>query len=118
MATPLPSLALADITEHWLISSTPELTPRPPPPERRPTSIDPVGAFFPLILYHVGMFYARGFHEVALSGAALEPPMPITNLAADLLFLVSGAATGSGIYRRARKIGQGVDGAAAAFPSW
>ena len=55
-----------------------------------------VGAFFLLILYHVGMFYVpwdwhvKSSHEVE----ALEPIMQLTNpWRLTLLFLVSGAAT-------------------------
>lgn len=55
-----------------------------------------VGAFFLLILYHVGMFYVpwdwhvKSSHEVE----ALEPVMQLTNpWRLTLLFLVSGAAT-------------------------
>lgn len=55
-----------------------------------------VGAFFLLILYHVGMFYVPwGFHVKSPHPvAALEPLMLITNpWRLTLLFLVSGAAT-------------------------
>ncbi len=65
--------------------------------ERRP-DLDwiRVGAFFLLILYHVGMFYVPwGFHVKSPHPvAALEPLMLITNpWRLTLLFLVSGAAT-------------------------
>ena len=65
--------------------------------ERRP-DLDwiRVGAFFLLILYHVGMFYVPwGFHVKSPHPvAALEPLMLVTNpWRLTLLFLVSGAAT-------------------------
>ncbi len=65
--------------------------------ERRP-DLDwiRVGAFFLLILYHVGMFYVPwGFHVKSPHPVAwLEPVMLITNpWRLTLLFLVSGAAT-------------------------
>jgi peptidoglycan/LPS O-acetylase OafA/YrhL len=65
--------------------------------ERRP-DLDwiRVGAFFLLILYHVGMFYVPwGFHVKSPHPVAwLEPVMLISNpWRLTLLFLVSGAAT-------------------------
>lgn len=55
-----------------------------------------IGAFFLLILYHVGMFYVPwGFHVKSPNPVAwLEPVMLVTNpWRLTLLFLVSGAAT-------------------------
>lgn len=65
--------------------------------ERRP-DLDwiRVGAFFLLILYHVGMFYVPwGFHVKSPQPVEwLEPMMMLTNpWRLTLLFLVSGAAT-------------------------
>jgi glucan biosynthesis protein C len=67
------------------------------PSDRRP-DLDwiRVGAFFLLILYHVGMYYVPwGWHvKTAHPVEALEPLMFLTNpWRLTLLFLVSGAAT-------------------------
>ncbi|HEX5776731.1 MAG TPA: acyltransferase family protein, partial [Caulobacteraceae bacterium] len=55
-----------------------------------------VGAFFLLILYHVGMFYVPWYWHVKSPQPAewLQPVMQLTNpWRLPLLFLVSGAAT-------------------------
>jgi len=69
----------------------------PPASERRP-DLDwiRVGAFFLLILYHVGMFYVPWDWHVKSPRPVewLQPVMHLTNpWRLTLLFLVSGAAT-------------------------
>ena len=76
-----------------MISTSP---PSPPTERRHDLDWIRVGAFFLLILYHVGMFYVpwdwhvKSPHPVP----ALEPIMQLTNpWRLTLLFLISGAAT-------------------------
>ena len=78
------------------VSAQPPTAVSPPPGRRYDLDWIRVGAFFLLILYHVGMFYVpwgwhvKSSHEVE----ALEPVMMITSpWRLTLLFLVSGCAT-------------------------